>query len=93
MGVTVVTQNIDNLHQEAGSTIVHEMHGSLFEVITRHGRFVGLLSRRELLHMAEALDRARRGWLVLPRVLLAIRPMAGLGLRGLYFPLSGPFHK
>ena len=86
VGVTVVTQNIDNLHQEAGSTIVHEVHGSLFEVITRRGRFVGLLSRRELLHMAEALDRAQRGWLVLPRVLLAIRPMAGLGLRGLHLP-------
>jgi len=24
VGVTVVTQNIDNLHQEAGSTVVHE---------------------------------------------------------------------
>jgi NAD-dependent SIR2 family protein deacetylase len=28
-GVTVVTQNIDNLHQEAGSTIVHEIHGMI----------------------------------------------------------------
>ena len=86
VGVTVVTQNIDNLHQEAGSTIVHEVHGSLFEIITRRGRFVRLLSRRDLLHMAEALDRARRGWLVLPRVLLAIRRLAGLGLRGLHLP-------
>jgi len=86
VGVTVVTQNIDNLHQEAGSTIVYEVHGSLFEIVTRRGRFVRLLSRPELLHMAEALDQARRGWLVLPRVLLAIRPMAGLGLRGLHLP-------
>jgi NAD-dependent deacetylase len=86
VGVTVITQNIDNLHQAAGSTIVHEVHGSLFEVITRRGRFVRLLSRRRLLHMAEALNRARRGWFVLPRTLLAIRPMAGLGLRGLHLP-------
>jgi NAD-dependent deacetylase len=85
-GVTVVTQNIDNLHQEAGNTIVHDVHGSLFEVITRRGRFARLLSRRDLLKMADALDRARRGWLVLPRTLLAIRPMAGLGLRGLHVP-------
>ncbi|MGO9111523.1 MAG: SIR2 family NAD-dependent protein deacylase [Thermoguttaceae bacterium] len=85
-GVTVVTQNIDNLHQEAGSTIVHEVHGSLFEVITRRGRFLRLLSRRHLLHIAEALKRTRRGWFVLPRVLLAIRPVAGLGLRGLHVP-------
>ncbi len=86
VGVTVVTQNIDNLHQEAGNTIVHEVHGSLFEVITRRGRFVQLLPRRELLQIAEALSHAQRGWLVLPRVLLAIRPLAGLGLRGLHLP-------
>jgi len=86
VGVTVVTQNIDNLHQEAGSTIVHEVHGSLFEVVTRKGHFLGLLSRRQLVQIAEALSRARRGWLVLPRVLLAIRPLAGLGLRGLHLP-------
>ncbi len=86
VGVTVVTQNIDNLHQEAGNTIVHEVHGSLFEVVTRRGRFIRLLSRRQLLQIAEALSRARRGWLVLLRVLLAIRPLAGLALRGLYLP-------
>ena len=28
--VTVVTQNIDNLHQEAGSTRVYELHGSIY---------------------------------------------------------------
>jgi NAD-dependent deacetylase len=86
VGVTVVTQNIDNLHQEAGSTTVHEIHGSLFEVVTRKGRFVRLLSRGELLQMAEALDRARRGRLALPRTLVAIRPLAGLGRRGIHLP-------
>lgn len=30
--VTVVTQNIDGLHQRAGSTVVHELHGSMFEL-------------------------------------------------------------
>ncbi len=85
VGVTVVTQNIDNLHQEAGSTIVHEVHGSLFEV-TRRGRFHQLLSRPQLIGMADRLDRARRGWFVLPRTLWAVRPMAGLGPRGLHVP-------
>ena len=85
-GVTVVTQNIDSLHQEAGSTIVHEVHGSLVEVVTRRGRFVRLLSRGQLLRIAEAVGRARRGWLVMPRVLLAFRPLAGIGLRGLHLP-------
>jgi NAD-dependent deacetylase len=86
VNVTVVTQNIDNLHREAGSTVVHEVHGSLFEVVTRRGRVLHLLSRRRLLRVAEAVGRARRGPFVLPRVLLAIRPLAGLGLRGLHVP-------
>jgi NAD-dependent deacetylase len=29
--VTVITQNVDNLHERAGSTVVHHLHGSLFE--------------------------------------------------------------
>ena len=29
--VTVVTQNVDNLHERAGSTPVHHLHGSLFD--------------------------------------------------------------
>jgi NAD-dependent deacetylase len=86
VGVTVVTQNVDTLHQEADSTIVHEVHGSLFEVVTQRSRFLRLLARRDLLAMAEKLDRARRGWLTLPRILWAMRPMLGLGLRGLHRP-------
>ncbi|MBS2039665.1 NAD-dependent deacylase [bacterium] len=31
-GVTVVTQNIDGMHQRAGSEIVYELHGSLWRV-------------------------------------------------------------
>jgi len=29
----VITQNIDNLHQEAGSTLVHEFHGNLNKLV------------------------------------------------------------
>lgn len=29
--VTVITQNVDDLHERAGSTRVHHLHGSLFE--------------------------------------------------------------
>ncbi|MGB3482284.1 MAG: NAD-dependent deacylase [Mycobacterium sp.] len=29
--VSVITQNVDNLHERAGSTPVHHLHGSLFE--------------------------------------------------------------
>jgi NAD-dependent deacetylase len=86
VGVTVVTQNIDGLHQEAGSTLVREVHGSLLEIVTRRGRFVQLLTRRELERVAKSLDRARRGWLPLSRLLVAVRPLLGVGARGVYRP-------
>lgn len=34
--VTVVTQNVDDLHERAGSTPVHHLHGSLFEFRCAH---------------------------------------------------------
>jgi NAD-dependent deacetylase len=82
----VVTQNIDGLHQEAGSTTVYEVHGSLLKIATRGGKFIKELSRREMLSVVAALDRARRGRFTLPRVLAAIRPLAGVGRRGVYRP-------
>ncbi len=84
--VTVVTQNIDGLHQQAGNTTVHEVHGSLFEIVYRNGRFRHLLSRRELQQMARRIEKCRRGVLKLPRLLLALRPWLGAGRRGVYRP-------
>ncbi len=53
--VTVATQNIDGLHQEAGSTQVHELHGSLFVLrCNRCGRRVDV-SREELSDLSERL--------------------------------------
>ena len=41
--VTIVTQNIDNLHQEAGSSRVYELHGSVHRnYCERCGRLFGL---------------------------------------------------
>ena len=41
--VTIVTQNIDNLHQEAGSNRVYELHGSVHRnYCERCGRLFGL---------------------------------------------------
>ncbi|MCA9776454.1 MAG: NAD-dependent deacylase [Candidatus Eremiobacteraeota bacterium] len=31
--LTIVTQNIDGMHQRAGSSVVHELHGSLWKVV------------------------------------------------------------
>lgn len=84
--IAVVTQNVDGLHQDAGSTIVREIHGSLFKVVTLRRRFVRLLARRDLARLTERLERATRSWVALPRLLLALRPLAGLGWRGIVRP-------
>ena len=54
--VTVITQNIDGLHQSAGSSEVHEIHGSLFEIVDHStGRIVHRLDREELRQIATEL--------------------------------------
>ena len=52
----VVTQNIDGLHQSAGSKMVFEVHGSLLEVIdASSGRIVRHFERQELASIAATL--------------------------------------
>ena len=86
IAMTVVTQNVDGLHQEAGSTIVREIHGSLLEIVTTKRRFVRLLARSQLATITSHLQKATRSPLALVRMLHAIRPMAGLGARGFFRP-------
>jgi NAD-dependent deacetylase len=53
---TVVTQNIDGLHQSAGSSDVLELHGSLLEVIDAStGGVVQRFERRQLAQIAHTL--------------------------------------
>jgi NAD-dependent deacetylase len=55
---TVVTQNIDGLHQAAGSTEVLEVHGSLLEVVdSSKGHIVHRFTREELANISSVLDQ------------------------------------
>ena len=75
--VVVVTQNVDGLHSAAGSTVVHELHGSLFVLqCTGCGRKRDV-PRTELRELAEGLGTplprvARRTRLI--RLLLPLLP-------------------
>lgn len=44
----LLTQNIDNLHQEAGSINVNEIHGNIYE-ITRNGKIIKCLKKQDFL--------------------------------------------
>jgi NAD-dependent deacetylase len=53
---SVLTQNIDGLHQAAASTDVHEIHGSLLEVFdTSTGAVIRRFERSDLAQIAETL--------------------------------------
>lgn len=84
--VTVVTQNIDELHQEAGSTLVREIHGSLFDIRSSTGRFLARVTREELLDTCAKLRRAMTGPMKLVRFMLAVRRIVGLSGMSLYRP-------
>lgn len=85
-GVTVITQNVDALHQQAGSTIVHEIHGSLFEIVRGNGEFLRLITRSEMLEIVQSLRRSLDQWLVLPRLLAAVHPILGLSPTAVHRP-------
>jgi len=81
--VSVVTQNVDGLHSEAGSSVVHEIHGTFFKIVTLGGTTVRSISRRQMQQVVESLRRALHSRLGLMR---AIRPMLGIEGRQLYRP-------
>ncbi|MFO0812401.1 MAG: Sir2 family NAD-dependent protein deacetylase [Gemmatales bacterium] len=91
--VTVITQNIDNLHQEAGNIRVREVHGSLFKIIDRHGKFVRRLSKPELLAMVDDLHQQLAGKVSIISLLRSIRRLLGLSWRGMVRPSIVLFHE
>lgn len=83
--VTVVTQNIDGLHQDAGSRVVHEVHGSVLEVVDGRGRHLRTLTRAQLVDMAAALAAVESGNAPLLSVVPAVAPLIGMGGRGAFW--------
>jgi NAD-dependent deacetylase len=87
--VTVVTQNVDGLHQTAGSSTVYEVHGSMFQVVGVSGSELYRLERKDLRKIVSRLDRAtqRRFFTPkLPSILRAINPLVGIGTAILHRP-------
>lgn len=84
--VTVITQNIDGLHQDAGSETVHEIHGSLLNVVDQSGNLVRQLSRNDLRATVEAIQQVQRRSFALARSLISLRKLIGLDLRGMHRP-------
>ncbi len=86
--MTVVTQNIDGLHEEAGSTRVLQIHGTLLRIVwAADKQLLRKLQRAELEEIVRQLQKLREtGAATMSRILSAVRPIFGLGHRGLYRP-------
>lgn len=57
--VTVITQNIDNLHERGGSSKIIHLHGELTKVCSEHGkRYVEDIGYAPMKHGAKAPDGA-----------------------------------
>jgi NAD-dependent deacetylase len=75
----VVTQNVDRLHQDAGSKRVLEVHGSLFDVVDDEGRLRRRLERADLERIAAELKKAEGAFFTRTRVARALAPLFGVG--------------
>lgn len=84
--VIVITQNVDRLHQEAGSRNVKEIHGTMFDIVSEDRTKLGAISRAELAGMVQVLKEAKAKGFKTMRVEQSIEPMLGLGPEGFYRP-------
>ncbi len=84
--VTVLTQNVDGLHQRAGSENVQELHGTMFETVNPISRSVRRLSRDQMQQTLDQLDplRLRKSGKI--RMFRAMSPVIRLAFSGLWIP-------
>ena len=70
--LSVITQNIDGLHQAAGSKRVHELHGSVLRnYCTKCGKFHDV----EYIAQSEGIPRCSCGGIIKPDVVLYEEPL------------------
>ena len=85
--VAVVTQNIDGLHQDAGSHTVRELHGSLLRVTTSgHHQRREPLTRKQLADIVAELRPLIGGWIWVPHLIRIIRPLIDVSSDGFRHP-------
>ncbi|WP_417851814.1 SIR2 family NAD-dependent protein deacylase [Thalassoglobus sp.] len=85
--VDVITQNIDRLHQDAGSRKVSEIHGNLFEVVSYpRQEECRELTKMDLLELVRNIKATQSEIWAGPKLLKAISPLMGASLQGTHRP-------
>lgn len=84
--VTVITQNIDALHEAAGSRAVHAVHGSLYQTVYLDGAERGPVSRDVVAGVVATLRPLCNEGATLEALLAAAEPLMGADTGGPYRP-------
>lgn len=83
----VITQNVDGLHQRAGSQGVIEVHGSFFEAKRLFAKAVQTVSKNDLVHILESLAALQSRRLVTGMsVIRSLKPLVRIGITSSWFP-------
>lgn len=67
---SIITQNIDNLHQEVGSKRVIELHGNMFEFRCMKCNCKRKLSKGELASIMDELKNSRKSLFAIKKILI-----------------------
>jgi NAD-dependent deacetylase len=84
--VTVITQNVDGLHEMAGSSLVHTIHGTLYETVYLDGSPRGLLSRADVASVVQSLRPLCCPQATFEQLQEAVKPLMGMAVGGPYRP-------
>ncbi|MEW4489197.1 Sir2 family NAD-dependent protein deacetylase [Thalassoglobus sp. JC818] len=85
--MTVITQNIDGLQQEAGAVEVRELHGTLFEIVqTPSGEILRTITRSELAQIVDYLRESQNHLWSFPSVMRALKPIFQFSSEGVSHP-------
>ena len=92
----VITQNIDNLHREAGNTVVYELHGSIYrlrcmscgkklqlnreEFLSEFERFIGEMRRKGIANIFSMMPVCECGGIIRPDFVSFGEPVQDLQL-------------